>query len=86
MECNEEILDAESNILLKRTFGEFVGFMNAEDYFMKIENKVKDLKLSKSEWIILNDKVKFENKYETWSAWFIWLRPKSSINLLFQFT
>lgn len=29
-----------------------MGFMNAEDYFMKIENKVKDLKLSKSEWII----------------------------------
>lgn len=49
MECNEEILDAESNILLKRTFGDFMGFMNAEDYFMKIENKVKDLKLSKSE-------------------------------------
>ncbi len=37
---NEEVLDAESNIQLKEIYGSYVGFMSAQEYFKKIDQKI----------------------------------------------
>lgn len=38
--CNEDLLDAESNIQLKQLFASFITFMNAEEYFRKIDLRI----------------------------------------------
>jgi hypothetical protein len=40
MSYNEEVLDAESNIKLKDMYGSYVGMMNAQEYFKKIDHKI----------------------------------------------
>ncbi len=37
---NEEVLEAESNIQLKLMYASYMGFMNAQEYFRRMDQKI----------------------------------------------